>query len=195
MEHQNYCLKAGYVARPEYMQFDDRPHTMEWQAEVYYAARQLFELQQLRTVVDIGCGAAFKLMQLFHDATTVGLDLEPNLSFLRDKYPDRDWRLSNFETSLEFSPDLVIASDIIEHLLEPDALLRFIAEMKPRWAIVSTPERDVVRGADDCGPPANPHHVREWNAAEFAAYTAAFLPVCSHAVVGPTQFVVCGWAG
>jgi hypothetical protein len=31
---------------------------------------------------------------------------------------------------------------------------------------MSTPERDLVRGPDDLGPPGNPHHVREWNLAE-----------------------------
>jgi hypothetical protein len=35
--------------------------------------------------------------------------------------------------------------------------------------LVSTPERDLVRGVQDEGPPANPHHVREWNRTEFGS--------------------------
>jgi glycosyltransferase involved in cell wall biosynthesis len=34
-------------------------------------------------------------------------------------------------------------------------------------AIVTTPERDLVRGFQDLGPPGNPHHVREWSLREF----------------------------
>jgi hypothetical protein len=34
------------------------------------------------------------------------------------------------------------------------------------FAVLSTPERDLVRGAEDMGPPLNPAHVREWNLAE-----------------------------
>lgn len=191
MATENFHIKPGYSSRQEYLQFDDRPHTMEWQAEVYIAAQQLYQLQGLNTVVDIGCGAAFKLMHFFKDAQTIGLDFEPNLSFLRERYPERDWRQSDFSTPLELQPDLVIASDVIEHLVDPNSLMVYIRSLCPRWAIVSTPERDVVRGEDHLGPPPNPHHVREWNGPEFVAYVNEFLPVRSHAVIGPTQFVIC----
>lgn len=63
---------------------------------------------------------------------------------------------------------LIICSDVIEHLVHPEHLmqtlsshLRFVPAM-----VLSTPERDLVRGILDTGPPANPSHVREWNRAE-----------------------------
>ncbi len=192
MAIETFDIKAGYTCRGEYLQFDDRPHTMEWQAEVYLAARELYDALNLKTVVDIGCGAAFKLMHFFADADTIGLDFEPHLSFLRAKYPMRDWRLSDFSPPLELRPDLVICSDVIEHLIDPNALLTYINSLQPQWAIISTPERDVVRGAADFGPPASPHHVREWNSSEFIEYLNRFLPVRTHAVIGPTQFAICG---
>ena len=192
MAPEHYRIKPGYRERQEYLQFDDRPHTMEWQAEVYLAARELFEMLKLHSVVDIGCGAAFKLMHFFDDAKTVGLDFEPNLSFLRERFPGRDWRQSDFSRPLEFRPDLVICSDVIEHLVEPNELLSYIRSLDARWAVISTPERDVVRGIEHLGPPPNPHHVREWNGVEFVDYVGRFLPVRTHAVIGPTQFVICG---
>jgi hypothetical protein len=35
--------------------------------------------------------------------------------------------------------------------------------------LISTPDRDLARGATDLGPPGNPAHVREWDLGEFAA--------------------------
>ena len=43
--------------------------------------------------------------------------------------------------------------------------LSFCSKMAQR-AIFSTPNRDVVRGPDDMGPPIYPPHVREFNAGE-----------------------------
>lgn len=192
MKRQEYCLKEGYQSRTEYLQFDDRPHTMEWQLEVYLAARALFEEQSLRRVVDIGCGAAFKLMHFFRDAETIGLELEPNLSYLRATYPDRDWRASDLSRPPTVTGDLVIGSDVIEHLVDPDELLRFTAAIRAPWSIISTPERDAVSGRAHVGPPENPHHVREWNSEEFPAYVSTFLPVRSAMVIDLTQLVICG---
>jgi 2-polyprenyl-3-methyl-5-hydroxy-6-metoxy-1,4-benzoquinol methylase len=97
--------------------------------------------------------------------------------------------------------DLLMAVDVIEHLLNPDALLRFLyLHAHTRSVVVlSTPERDLRRGPGDCGPPANPAHVREWNGTELQAYlrSTGLFDVLSHQVVDmlpgmrTCQVVVC----
>lgn len=61
-----------------------------------------------------------------------------------------------------------MCSDVIEHLSDPTGLLTTLGECLKYApvAIVTTPERDLVRGMCDMGPPANPAHVREWNQVE-----------------------------
>jgi SAM-dependent methyltransferase len=68
--------------------------------------------------------------------------------------------------------DLIICADVIEHLVDPDVVLRWIRLFsKPTSRIVlSTPERDLRRGRRSLGPPENLGHVREWNSREFCAY-------------------------
>ena len=63
---------------------------------------------------------------------------------------------------------VVVCSDVIEHLVDPEPLienLRSWLDYAP-IVILTTPERDLVRGPNDLGPPINPSHVREWSLAE-----------------------------
>jgi hypothetical protein len=67
--------------------------------------------------------------------------------------------------------DLIICSDVIEHLKNPEDLLSFISKMNFKLLVISTPDRDKVQsyhfGRLFNGPPSNREHVREWNSAEF----------------------------
>ncbi|MDH3609258.1 MAG: class I SAM-dependent methyltransferase, partial [Gammaproteobacteria bacterium] len=67
--------------------------------------------------------------------------------------------------------DCVVCSDVIEHLINPDSLLKLIHSItKPSSTIIiSTPERDILRGPN-CLKSPHKEHVREWNAAEFSNY-------------------------
>ena len=64
---------------------------------------------------------------------------------------------------------------MIEHLRNPDGLVALLREWlrASPLCILTTPERDLEHGTHHRGPPHNRHHVREWNAAEFAHYLVA----------------------
>ena len=67
---------------------------------------------------------------------------------------------------------MVICSDVIEHLIDPESLienLRSWLDYSP-ILILTTPERDLVRGPKDLGPPTNPSHVREWSLTELQGW-------------------------
>ncbi len=177
---KNYKIKQNYNHRKEYVQLDktDLDSSDEFQKEVYQYARSLLNEHKLKTILDIGTGSGYKLVNNFRDKKFVGLDLEPNLSFLKKKYPLFDWRLSDFNKPPEGKFDLIICSDVIEHLLNPDELLEFIKKIDFEFLVLSTPERSVIQelqrsfGWDvkESGPPCNVHHIREWSQEELKMY-------------------------
>jgi hypothetical protein len=49
--------------------------------------------------------------------------------------------------------DLVMAADVIEHFPDPGDLIAMIQAIPSRYVVLSTPERDLIRGKSDFGPP------------------------------------------
>lgn len=185
---KSYCIKEGYRHREHTQYFNDTAMTDEWQREVYLVAKHLVDKYSYESILDIGCGSGFKLMKHFSDKRTIGIDLPQTVTFLRRKYPDRDWRESNFSRpwSHEEPVDLVIASDIIEHLADPDELMTYLAATRTKLVVISTPERDMLANGQD-GPPANPAHVREWNFPEFRRYVETSFDVVMHGISNAQQ--------
>jgi hypothetical protein len=87
--------------------------------------------------------------------------------------------------------DLVIASDVIEHVPDPDALLQYILCIAPRSVILSTPDRNLLRLGTHNGPPLNPTHLREWSMAELHAYLSVFLEIDEHFISSAAQATQC----
>ena len=190
-----YFIKDNYTHRDDVEFFDDTPNTDRFQNKIYEYSKELFIEEKYTSVLDIGCGSGFKLMKNFSEFTTAGVDLIQTVDFLKDKYPEGTWIVDDIEKvncSINEKYDLVLAIDIIEHLRDPDTLLKYIKCIEFETCIISTPERDIVRGASDTGPPANPYHLREWNSQEFINYISTVFNVIDHLVVSKhEQFVVC----
>lgn len=170
----SYFLPKGYkVGEVKY--FDDTPNTDEFQREVYQCAKNL--VKPGATVLDIGCGSAFKLMSFFGSGyNAVGLDLKPTVEKLRERYPKGKWIEYDLEhpddSWLGDNYDLVICADVVEHLEDPDKLFALLRKLRFDKLVISTPDRSLIveRGGDRLGPPQNPHHVREWSRREFKRY-------------------------
>lgn len=193
----NYHLPRIYRQRKQYVHWDDLPFKDESQLEVYLYALGLMKKHRLSSVLDIGCGSAYKLMTYLGDYETTGIELPQNLPFLHETYPDRHWLASDFTDGGDFSADLVICSDIIEHLLDPNQLLTFVQTISFKHLLISTPCRELgypfwIRAY--WGPPPHEPHVREWTFDEFGAYVGAFFEIADHRItnVGQrTQMIVC----
>lgn len=140
-------------------------------------AAELARLFECDTIIDIGSGDLRKLLPLHPEFRLIAID-HPQMAA---KHYDADlpvqvigWDFSHAglppirETRLQKA--LLICADMIEHLVEPAHLLNLLGywlETAP-CAVLSTPDRDRVRGLHDFGPPANVSHVREWNRSEFS---------------------------
>jgi len=174
----NYFIKEGYRINENPSFYNDSLEDSEYyQLEVYEYIATLFRQHTISSVLDIGCGLATKLRDyvLPHCSNITGIDSEYAILKCRELYNFGSWHiadLGNSDYTLPGSYDLIICADVIEHLKDPDNLLRIIKSgAHPEGLIVlSTPERDLRRGINCTGPPQNNAHVREWNEKEFRAY-------------------------
>ncbi|MGC2109599.1 MAG: glycosyltransferase family 2 protein [Candidatus Korobacteraceae bacterium] len=178
LRQSGYCIKPGYLAREEPAYFDDiltATDSIVHQPDVYRFAGFLAKRFGCRNIIDLGCGAGNKLTELASDFRIVGVDFGENVRRFREAHPSAIAMEHNFAEQVLRIEDrelvresLVVCSDIIEHLIDPVPLLATLQDLldDARIAIVTTPERDLVRGIEDPGPPGNVHHIREWSLPE-----------------------------
>ena len=194
---KRYEIKPEYTSRKEYHHYDDRAFEDEWQLEIYLHGLGLMTKYNFETVADIGCGSAFKLVTYFKNFKTIGYELPVNVDFLQEKYPNHDWRVSNFKEKNQIHVDIIICSDVIEHLVDPDELLEYLANQSFKYLIFSTPVRDLLYNSDSPnfnGPPGNLAHVREWKFDEFQRYISKHFDIIKHGITNyhqSTQMVIC----
>jgi hypothetical protein len=179
-----YGIEPNYIHRQEVPHFDATQTVGVWQKEVYELARKWLDKEGLASVLDLGCGTGEKLIENFSDIPFVGVEVEPTLSWLRNKHPDHIWRSPE---SAMLRGDLVICADVIEHLPNPDIIIEAIKKSGAKIAVISTPDRSLIPGAM-AGPPRNPHHIREWTMKEFDAYLREHFDVLDHHICNPEQF-------
>ncbi len=128
-----------------------------------------------RKVLDIGCGSGYGSAELSREANSVvGLDISAEaVAHARSHFPLPNVRfLAASASSIPFAAstfDLVTAFEVIEHLPDWDCLIREARRVLSPGGlfIVSTPNKRVY--TESRGPEgANPFHVHEFEAQEFA---------------------------
>ncbi len=192
--NMNKYLPTGYVERGSHAQYLDAPGDLIYQPHVYALAGFLAERSGVQWIVDIGCGAGQKLQTLSKRFSILGIDCSSALNIAKDAIPQGKFIEFDLEHGLPLIPEdilrdsVVVCSDVIEHLREPQQLMQGlvgVSKIAP-FLLISTPDRDRVRGWLDNGPPGNPAHVMEWAATEFARFMkeAGFddVPFLGHTV-------------
>lgn len=188
-----YAIREGYQHREIVPPWDDTEEGSKWQREVYVRARAWTDRLQLYSVLDIGCGNASKLLEFFGTKVTAGSEISPNYEWLLQTHPERTWiNGEGFVERPEFDVGLAIAADIIEHLQDPDKLMKYIFEVNPELVVISTPDRSLAVGQEE-GPPFHAWHMREWNYTEFENYVGQYLDIIEHfysSIENRTQVIV-----
>jgi 2-polyprenyl-3-methyl-5-hydroxy-6-metoxy-1,4-benzoquinol methylase len=192
MSKNNFFIKPGYKINAKPKRFNDCVEdALTYQLDVYRFAKRIAEESQCRSVLDIGCGFALKLAKYLHPLgiDITGIDEDHAISHCQREYSFGNWHVDNVEKP-EYPArgpfDLIVSADVIEHLVDPDALLTYIRNCASpdTLVVISTPERDLRRGVDTPGPPQNPAHVREWNRAELHSYLAdRGFPIVRHEIM------------
>ena len=190
-----YCISPDYIIRPNPRHHDDTNLTDGWQKEVYEFVRDFMKEKGFQDVIDVGCGSGYKLVHVLGEFKTYGIETEPCLSLLKEWYPSRMWFDSgkceeDFQLFEELKEkDIVICSDVIEHIINPDKLVEFLQSLKAKYYVISTPCREVLvreSGIPNGGPPFSDAHVREWTFEEFKMYLSKHFNVLS-SVLCPIQ--------
>ena len=189
-EAQQFSMPMSYYLPSEYKDnktvvYDS--HALEsdlmWQPHVYDLAFELAKQHGCSTVVDIGCGSARKLAPFMDEFKVVGVDYKENIEFCKKTFDNATWVEHDLEKEgLELTiPEdtVIICSDVLEHLLDPTALMYTLQNLLSRSSmlILSTPKRKYR----SLGPPQK-HHVREWALCELLDYVSLFMPIRWHGV-------------
>jgi len=189
---KQYGIIKGYQHRKSYSYFNDLENTDSWQNEVYIKAKEYYENNNLKSVIDLGCGSAFKLIKYFGDSDTIGIDVSPTYETLLEKYPNRTWLKVGETDMTSLTADIVICSDVIEHVLDPDELLNDIKKIKDvKYIVISTPDRAILTNAKKYGPPLNHTHIREWSFQELGDYVSEHFDIIEHFISNQKQYTQC----
>jgi len=97
-----------------------------------------------KNIFDIGCGDGHvtKFIKDNTDVSIVGADLSPEIiRVAKNDYPDINFYIrSIFDTKEKTkSYDLVIASEILEHLKEPEKALKEMKRISKRYCLITVP--------------------------------------------------------
>lgn len=177
VRNNSMFTKPQYIARstPDY--FADQTGDVIWQPNVYKLAEKIQAKFGCSRIIDVGCGTARKLMKLAPHVRKIGIDYGENIEFCQSTYNHSVWLVDDFESQTPIpiprgssTGSLVICSDVIEHMIKPQALLsKLQILMQDAWfCILTTPERDLTWGSDHNGPPPNKCHTREWTLEELS---------------------------
>jgi hypothetical protein len=192
-ERRKY-LPFGYLKRDKYTHYDDMGQEDQWQKEVYEFAASTARLGKYKKILDFGCGSANKLMKYFKDFEKIGVELDCNVQELRKRYPSESWIVSRIGEERLPPVDMIICSDVIEHLIDPQTLLEYLEKQDFRILIISTPERELVYSQFDkaerqflVGPPRNKAHTMEWSYIEFHQMLKRWFKVEKHWISNEAQ--------
>lgn len=175
-----YGIRPDYTANFFPREYVDNPDfANRYQLEVYKFAAKVIKTEKCDSVVDVGCGHGIKLSKYIRPVCNdiTGIDGRQSIDYCQANHPFGQWLVDDinhpaYPTKRKY--DLVMAVDVIEHLINPDNLIKYLKKLthKNSKVIISTPEREKLRGLDHLGPAgmANPAHVREWSQAELATY-------------------------
>jgi SAM-dependent methyltransferase len=151
----------------------------DYQFDVYLDVRRIATEGNAQSILDVGCGPAIKAGRLFANVVSeVVLVDQPTVRGLALSHcPGATFVAADLESiseDLHRTFDVIVCSDVIEHLLDPSRCLAFLRRhAAPNSRIlVSTPERDYARGVG-CMACDKPEHVREWTGSEFVAMLQA----------------------
>ncbi len=113
------------------------------------------------TLLDVGCGDGLISCLLAEEGFKVkGIDIEKEgIRLAQEKCPSVAFEVKDvFEINKQF--DYLLASEVIEHLPNPNEFLQKIKDLFRKEALITTPKRNYYKELD-------PYHFREYSIFEF----------------------------
>jgi trans-aconitate methyltransferase len=162
----------------------------------------LRDLEPRRTL-DFGCGEGLFLERIHEQgyvfASYVGVDTrEEAVAEARKRHPQHEFLAQDIFRwdRAPSSFDLVIASQVLEHLRDPEPVLRRLTELSSRRLLLTVPLEpwfqilNLLRGRDLARLGNHPEHVNRWGLRAFSALVSKFVSIRSAEISFPFIIVV-----
>lgn len=186
-----------------------RKHTSSNPIQKYFIERfyaSIFESVRTinpTTILDAGCGEGFMLerfrrlgigttllgVDVSQDAIAIGQKLHPHLTI---GYGDI-YRLAYQDDSF----DLVICSEVLEHLQYPDKAMAELVRVSKKYCLLSVPHEpfftivNFIRGKNWSRWGNDEGHINHWTKSAFISFVSFWFDKYSHSEAFPWQIVTC----
>jgi 2-polyprenyl-3-methyl-5-hydroxy-6-metoxy-1,4-benzoquinol methylase len=140
----------------------------------------LLKLRPFKTVLDVGCGEGFLarcILDAFPGTELFGIDLSPSaVEHARARCPEARFESKSFEELAkdEKRYDLVVCSEVLEHLSDPAAAIDVLAARCGGTALLTVPWEpwfqlaNFARGKYLKNLGNHPEHIQHWGVESFA---------------------------
>lgn len=145
----------------------------------YKTLFRLIEDLEVSSVLDVGCGEGFTLdkLQKKHigkrlegidntdDAIEIGKKLHPDFVLKKGDVYELSYKTDSF--------DLVICTEVLEHLEEPQKALSELIRVSKKYILLSVPNEPLftmqrfLRGKNVLKLGDHPEHIQKWSSGEF----------------------------
>lgn len=169
---------AEYFRHRDHVPHLDNPAHQPRLRRCAQLADWLVTQHDLRSVTDLGCGDGGLLSLLTSNVPAWGYDVRE--ASIANARPGCDVRHADILTDTIELGDLVIATELLEHLDNPNALLR---RLYAPWLVASSPADETARRHDHT-------HVWAWDADGYAELVqGAGWTVAAHETIGRFQII------
>lgn len=156
-------------------------------------------LENVKNAIDIGCGEGFIANHLNLPAIT-GVDISENALKIA-KYRNQEYNFcmgSVYNLSFKRNSfDLVVATEVLEHLNEPELALEEIRRVSKKYCIFSVPNEpffrtmNLLRGKNLKRYGNDIEHVQNWSSGEFTSMVDRYFEILKVRKPFPWTMVLC----
>jgi ubiquinone/menaquinone biosynthesis C-methylase UbiE len=155
-----------------------------------------------KNVLEVGCGEGFILQRLYKaniGTKRIGIDFLPRAIELgKMQHPHLDLRVGNIY-DIPFkdnSFDLVVCSEVLEHLTEPKKALSELHRVSSQYVLLSVPNEPLfrianfVRGKNLSRFGNDIEHIQHWSGSSFEKFASSKFKVFTRKQIFPWTLIV-----
>lgn len=156
-------------------------------------------LENINNIIDIGCGEGF-IVNFLNRADITGVDISKNaLNIAKLKNPGCNFCTGSvYDLSFKRNSfDLVIATEVLEHLENPERALQEIKRISKKYCIFSVPNEpyfrtmNFLRGKNLTRLGNDVEHLQNWSSKEFVKLVGNHFSVIEVKKPFPWTMVLC----
>jgi len=173
-------MSAPLAPSTNLAKYESGSRILQWLIRRFHARiGDVLAPHEFRTVLDVGCGEGFLsrvLLDRFPGIRLTGVDISPAaVERARQRCPEGRFEVAPIESLAAMTErfDLVVCSEVLEHLDTPDAAVRLLAARTKGLALLTVPwepwfqAANFARGKYLRSFGNHPEHVQRWSRGGF----------------------------